>query len=576
MKTLLKLFLATLLFVPITAFATTSVPWSITNTSNSFIFPSLVNGVKKGIIVTASSTINGSLSVSGLTSGNCVQASTGGLLTTTSGACASGSNAFPFTPQSWGNSTSTTLGFLNGFLSTASSTINSNLFLTNLSQGMMYIGSNGLVQAGVATTSVTCSGNTTCTSFTVLGSAPITISSSGGSSSLSTTSPIAAGNVLEYSSTGAGSAFGIATGTLSGTASQINISATAYTLLNGATLSLPNHVIFPVDFFASAGSTTNATTTNFAITGAPATNCNGTSALTTNSSGVVGCTAQPQGTVTSVTATNPIFSTGGATPVISTIFSTTSNWGLGNNGFVITGATGIPFTAASSTLNLPFSALPTVAANSVLGNVTSVAASATSVATSSLFLGTIGQTAYFNNTGGLVGTSSLFIATNSFVGIGTTSPFAALSVSLTNPTFATSTIFAVASSTNGTLNTTQFSVLAGGQITLGEQQPATTTTLVLDWSATQRQVNYRIGTAGVTLTIINATTSQFAGSTKIVWVCNPGSSAGALTWAGVEWVGAAPTQTTTANQCDVYSLDVTHATSSTAYKVAGTQGTGFQ
>jgi|CXWL01.1.fsa_nt_gi hypothetical protein len=35
-----------------------------------------------------------------------------------------GSGAFEWTPQSWGNSTSTTLGFLNGFISTASSTIN--------------------------------------------------------------------------------------------------------------------------------------------------------------------------------------------------------------------------------------------------------------------------------------------------------------------------------------------------------------------------------------------------------------------------------------------------------------------
>ena len=36
--------------------------------------------------------------------------------------CLTAASAFPFTPTSWGNSTSTTLGFLNGFLSTASST----------------------------------------------------------------------------------------------------------------------------------------------------------------------------------------------------------------------------------------------------------------------------------------------------------------------------------------------------------------------------------------------------------------------------------------------------------------------
>src|SRR3990167_5710651 len=38
----------------------------------------------------------------------------------------SGSGTFSWTPTSWGVSTSTTLGFLNGFLSTASSTIDSN------------------------------------------------------------------------------------------------------------------------------------------------------------------------------------------------------------------------------------------------------------------------------------------------------------------------------------------------------------------------------------------------------------------------------------------------------------------
>lgn len=63
------------------------------------------------------------------------------------------------------------------------------------------------------------------------------------------------------------------------------------------------------------------------------------------------------GTVTSVTATNPLFSSGGTTPNITTIFSTTTTFGLGNNGFLITGAAGIPFVAASSTLNLPNTAL---------------------------------------------------------------------------------------------------------------------------------------------------------------------------------------------------------------------------
>lgn len=127
---------------------------------------------------------------------------------------------------------------------------------------------------------------------------------------------------------------------------------------------------------------------------------------------------------------------------------------------------------------------------------------------------------------------------------------------------------------NGTATTTGIANL--NQVQLQASQPATTTALTLDWSLTPSQVEYQIGTSATTITLINATTSPWWGSRKLVWVCNPGASAGAITWAGVEWIGTAPTQTTTAGQCDVYSFDVTHATSTTAYKVAGSGGSGFQ
>lgn len=132
---------------------------------------------------------------------------------------------------------------------------------------------------------------------------------------------------------------------VSGTANQITSSGST-----AITLSLPNHVIFPVDYVAISGSTTNSTTTNFAITGA-ATNCNGTNALTTNSSGVVGCTAQPQGTVTSVAvATANGFagtSSGGATP---TLTLTTSITGLlkGNGTAISAAANGTDYTLLSA------------------------------------------------------------------------------------------------------------------------------------------------------------------------------------------------------------------------------------
>lgn len=59
--------------------------------------------------------------------------------------------AWPFTVQTGYNSTSTTIGFLNGLFSTASSTFSGNIFFPALSQGILYTGTNGKV--GTAATS---------------------------------------------------------------------------------------------------------------------------------------------------------------------------------------------------------------------------------------------------------------------------------------------------------------------------------------------------------------------------------------------------------------------------------------
>lgn len=148
---------------------------------------------------------------------------------------------------------------------------------------------------------------------------------------------------------------------VNGTANQITSSGGT-----SPTLSLPNHVIFPTDYVAISGSTTNATSTNFAIVGA-ASNCNGTSALTTNSTGVVGCTAQPQGTVTTVAvASSNGFagsSSGGATPSLT--LSTTITGLLKGNGTAISAATpgtdydvfAYPFPANATTSSLSLGGL---------------------------------------------------------------------------------------------------------------------------------------------------------------------------------------------------------------------------
>jgi hypothetical protein len=69
-----KRFIAALLLalsIPLFAGAATTIPWQITNLTDGSIFPSLVNGAKKGVLVTASSTIGDGTAIGGLTmSGN--------------------------------------------------------------------------------------------------------------------------------------------------------------------------------------------------------------------------------------------------------------------------------------------------------------------------------------------------------------------------------------------------------------------------------------------------------------------------------------------------------------------------
>ncbi len=60
--------------------------------------------------------------------------------------------SFPFTATSYGVSTSTTVGFTNGILSTASSTFSSALRLSSLSSGGVGIGTGGLLYSAATTT----------------------------------------------------------------------------------------------------------------------------------------------------------------------------------------------------------------------------------------------------------------------------------------------------------------------------------------------------------------------------------------------------------------------------------------
>ena len=114
---------------------------------------------------------------------------------------------------------------------------------------------------------------------------------------------------------------------------------------------------------------------------------------------------------------------------------------------------------------------------------------------------------------------------------------------------------ALATSTvTGTLGVSQ------GNIAVTEAVLATSTSMTVNWKVANQQL-IRIGTSATTITFTNATATPGA-SFKLI-VCNPPTgTAGAITWGNpIYWPSAtAPTQTTTANNCDVWSFISTSAT----------------
>lgn len=108
--------------------------------------------------------------------------------------------------------------------------------------------------------------------------------------------------------------------------------------------------------FAIGSSTAAANTTLFAVNSIGSTTmgnfgaCSGANALNTNAAGTIVCGATSGGgSVTAVTAGYPLASSGGATPNITTSFSTTTNNGM-TAGLLYSGSGGIWQTAASSSL----------------------------------------------------------------------------------------------------------------------------------------------------------------------------------------------------------------------------------
>lgn len=144
----------------------------------------------------------------------------------------------------------------------------------------------------VSTTTASCAGSVSCTSFTILGSSPVTLTGTAGSGTgLSTSSPTSDSNILVYSSVGAGSAYGISTSTL------VN-NIFPFTTYGISTSSV---------FNLSGGLFTSASSTFSGALNLPSVALN--SLLSTNATGVVVATSTPtfgQFYATSTTATSTI------------------------------------------------------------------------------------------------------------------------------------------------------------------------------------------------------------------------------------------------------------------------------
>lgn len=114
------------------------------------------------------------------------------------------------------------------------------------------------------------------------------------------------------------------------------------------------------------------------------------------------------------------------------------------------------------------------------------------------------------------------------------------------------------------------SIVSGKAIVAAENTLATSTSMTVDWRNGNQQL-VRVGTSGTTISF----TGYIEGQKLVLTVCNPNASAGAISWGTqILWSGGStPTQTTTANKCDVWSFLATAATST--LKIFGTQSANF-
>lgn len=173
---------------------------------------------------------------------------------------------------------------------------------------------------------------------------------------------------------------------------------------------------------------------------------------------------------------------------------------------------------------------------------------------------------------GSTSTTTLTITNAGYTGFGTTTPWAQLSINptadngakpqfvigsstMTNFLVANSGLIGIGTSTPWSRFTLDRNLgLASSSITVAQYSPATSTAQVID-CRDSNTIHVSIGTSATTITLKN----MVGGQGCKVWISNPSTTAGTITWAtsGQElyWTGGTiPTQTTTANKRDLWSF----------------------
>lgn len=358
-------------------------------------------------------TINAILKITGLSNG-CLNI-TSGLVG--SQVCGGGSSfAWPFTAHTGYVSTSTTVGFFNGLFSIASSTFSSNLFITSLSQGGLYTGTNGLVGT-FSTTTASCSGNASCSPFIVIGSSPITISASGsggsGTGNVSTSTHETQGGLAYWTSNSATPALlgEVSTSTLSAssplTGSFTQVGSGGSLGIQAASNS-QNGYLSSFDYqLIHAATTTFSSPLSYSL-GTNAVNCptcNTSSASVTSvgsASGITGGTITTSGTLS---LTNWIATSSGETSGQIPYWTTTNGWPAKLNSVGTSSiASGVGITVTNGSTAFVLGTQPSVACNTA--NATTFGCLATTdfnnfnnkVATSASEISS--QVAYFTTTNG--------------------------------------------------------------------------------------------------------------------------------------------------------------------------------